>query len=385
MLSFQNIVLLHPNPTFSFRAYHVFVALATLAVVILSPSIKVLFSPSGIVFVLFFFMELMSSIVAYFSLGFDPSILRYFIYGYLVLLGAFFGGLLGKRWIRIVFALRLAQMTIAFVVLAKTLFLHERILDFLKNPQGHPDIPTLFIGGPNLEATWLALGAVFFFGTKWFVPVWVLALVISLLYASRAAFLAVVAVLLLYVYYSGRRRFSYVALIALLGSGTVVILIGVLWLVSAFGEQVPYLYLFERFSGVGQDPGSIGRIRLYEGATRALFRNPLGYGVGHSMSVVRELTGHEFFEDNIHNIYLQIALDGGVQSLVVYILMVASIISEAARSRNVLGVYLIMYFLLGLIQFSGYDYIPAFIMGLYFSSRQRNGSFESREVGGCRK
>ena len=73
-------------------------------------------------------------------------------------------------------------------VIIKDYYEREAIISFIRHPYGHPSISTVFGGGVNLEATWLALMG-FAFKKRGALIYNLISTVISAVYASRASLL----------------------------------------------------------------------------------------------------------------------------------------------------------------------------------------------------
>jgi len=100
-----------------------------------------------------------------------------------------------------------------------------------------------------------------------------------------------------------------------------------------------------------------------------LHKNLLGYGIGNGVPVMEKLSGIAFVENNVHNVYLQFLLEGGVQSLAAYLIMIVAILFKRATTpmqRNVKA-YLICYLVLSTIQFNGSEAYLWFFIGAFFA------------------
>ncbi len=276
--------------------------------------------------------------------GLNPLLLNYAFAFYLFLLGLFFAG--G----RVLPGLRVAALAVLALVLLKNYFFSDALRAYLANPEAHPELPWLFGGGPNLEASWLVMHGALFLGTPLFWPYWLLALGIAALYASRAAF--VLAFLLaLWAFWTSRYRvLAFFALGALGAAGLVLVL-----------SLNPYL--LARFAQIGEDPGSLGRLALWGGALRAFLDWPLGFGAGNAIHAANAYAFSLRPEDNVHNYYLQVLLDFGIMGLFAWL---AVVFTWLRRFRgDPLGVFLGLYFAGALVQFRGADPLFWFVLGLY--------------------
>jgi O-antigen ligase len=74
-------------------------------------------------------------------------------------------------------------------------------------------------------------------------------------------------------------------------------------------------------------------------------------------------------ENNVHNVYLQFLLEGGVQSLAAYLAMIAAILAKKVATpmqRNVKA-FLLCYLVLSFIQFNGYEAYLWFFIGMFLA------------------
>ena len=93
-----------------------------------------------------------------------------------------------------------------------------------------------------------------------------------------------------------------------------------------------------------------------------------GYGVGNGVPLMEEISGLTFVENNVHNIYLQFLLEGGIQSLLLFLFMVGHILIRPAegQQRNIKA-FLFLYLMLALIEFSGYEAYFWFFVGMFYA------------------
>jgi O-antigen ligase len=80
-------------------------------------------------------------------------------------------------------------------------------------------------------------------------------------------------------------------------------------------------------------------------------------------------------EENVHNYYLQVALDFGLPGLAVWLLLVMYILgnSKVLRSPDPFGTYLVLYLAGSLFQFRGAEPLFWYVLGLFVASRRRSG------------
>lgn len=132
---------------------------------------------------------------------------------------------------------------------------------------------------------------------------------------------------------------------------------------SGFG-----LNIIERFSIANEvqllDEGRTGRLMLWLEASRLFQANPIGYGPGLAISFVNAGGNFEMTEVNFHNIYLQALVDLGVVGflLITSVFFRSSIIMSGEIGKWNFAV--LIYGLIGLFQFTGYDPFIWFILGV---------------------
>lgn len=317
-----------------------------------------------------------TSLVAYLANGFNVFLYHYF---YIVIasvgyatLAAHIGFAATLRAIRAAFALAL------LLVWAKNLAAAGSIAEQLQ-AGGRVYIYNLVAGGPNQEASWLALGAAAFIGHRRFWPYFLSSLALACLYISRGAL--VIHVLILAAALSGlksRLSLFFLALTLLVGA----ILLA---LHAANGATGLYLLdrLIERFFD-WHDPGNEGRYSYYRGAAALLSRNIFGHGIMNAVPLMDRL-GFATDADNVHNIYLQFTLDGGVQSLALYLTIACACVLRLRREglANPLLLLILAYMVLGLVRFRGYDpLIFIFITLCLHHSKAEAAALRPRPAGG---
>jgi O-antigen ligase len=142
--------------------------------------------------------------------------------------------------------------------------------------------------------------------------------------------------------------------ILLLAGMTLAVVTALVRTAKQYGEAT---YVAERFSNIGDEPGSLGRLVLWRGGLRVFEENPLGVGAGNAVPTLRRVLGVDVPEDNLHNIYLQHAVENGIPGLAALLLLAATILRRVARSRfsDQLLLFCAGYLVAGLIQFTGVD------------------------------
>lgn len=313
--------------------------------------------------VLYFGVVALTTLVAYMGFGPRPIVVNTLFAAYAATVGATLGAMAGGDVA--LRALRLTSLVVLGAVLAKGALHLPEIIAFLAAPNGHPTLPTFYGGGPNLEATWVAMAGVFFVGSRLFLPYALGSAAISVAYASRVGLIVVAMVLVA------------AAVRALVAAGGVRRL-GRGWLagaalgavcVGAFGAARGIEgadYVAQRFQSIGDDPGSVGRLVLWEGGMRVFAAHPFGVGQGNAVPMIERVLGASLPEDNLHNQYLQHLVETGVQGLLVYLVLAVMAWRRtlAARCGDPLLVYVAIYFVIALVQFRGAEALLWFVYGV---------------------
>src|SRR5215211_3995429 len=142
--------------------------------------------------IVYFVVVGISALVASFEFGPKAAIANTIFAAYAATVGATAGRMAGPS--TAVRALRWASVLVLLAVLAKAVLFLPEIIRFLAAPNGHPTLPTFYGGGPNLEATWVAMAGVFLIGSRLFIPYMAGSALLCAAYASRAGFIVVVLV-----------------------------------------------------------------------------------------------------------------------------------------------------------------------------------------------
>jgi O-antigen ligase len=375
------------------KAYHVLLILAGAAMLLRGriprPRTELL---------LYFGVTISATLLAY--LVYEPRVaaVKLLIALYAALVGASVGRVVGGRFI--LQAARAAGVVFLIAVTVKNAQYVPAFISYLARPFGHPEVPSLAGGGLNLEATWLALASFFLIGSALFVPFALAAAATSALYATRAGLVIVGLAMCAAVAHAwaarkhvadsesrlgvptpspdsesdgpasdGRRRgrtsrttLRRVATLTLacLAVG------GMRMAIRTAGEYGDTTYVAQRFSDIGEEPGSLGRMTLWRGGLLVFAENPMGVGAGNAVPMLRRVLGVAVPEDNLHNIYLQHAVETGLPGLAALLVFAVVVALRVVRSRfrDQLLLFVAGYLVAGVIQFTGVDAVLWLVYGL---------------------
>lgn len=225
---------------------------------------------------------------------------------------------------------------------------------------GHPSIETFFGGGVNLEASWIALFGVFFHPNRQGRAYIALATVISVLYASRAGLIICIAAVFFVFGVRGKNK----------GLSFKVFAVAVVMVAAYFALSAIDSPIIERLLSIGEDRGSEGRLRMWRYAWPAFMQSPIiGSGAGSSVSVVGSISGLYYTEGNIHNYYMQVAIDFGIVGFLFLVYALLRFLRKCFANRfdNPFAAYVFAYFVAAFVQFRGGDALTGFMLGCYFS------------------
>lgn len=306
------------------------------------------------------------------------------------------GDLDRKDWLLI---FRTAAVVMLVLVAANMLFQFEKIWKFMLSPGFyHPVYNTIFGGGPNLDASWIGLFCFVMAGTVWWRPYYATSVIISLLTSSRAGLLAngAFAVWIFVhwvwaawkdkrIFYTHRhydRKKSVISIVL------AVCIVGAYGLVQAAALHGDVLVtepdasfsqskgetsdkdaatsllenLTERMISIGDEPGSKGRLNMWQHIPTVLAQNPLGYGLGNGIEAVRNCDPENIPDGNLHNIYFQALLDFGIPGAACLLAAVFIFIKKELPSLAAWPIsgFILCYLCLGMIQYRMLE-VPAWI------------------------
>lgn len=314
-------------------------------------------------------------------------------------------------------AFRIVAVVMIILVLVNMFFQFDKLWKYMQNPGFyHPVFRTIFGGGPNLEASWIGLFCFVMAGTVWWRPYYATSVVISLLTNSRAGFLANGAFAVwMFVHWvwatwkgktASRTRDSYDRKESVLSIVLVLCIVcgyslaqwtamygGLLTTKSQDSSQSTGMRsdgfiteseascsqetaetqnkgasasllenLAERMTSIGDEPGSKGRLNMWQYIPTVVAQNPLGYGLGNGIEAVRSCDPGSIPEENLHNIYFQALLDYGVLGATVLLVAVFLFIKKELPTLAVwpISAFIICYLCLGFIQYRMLE-VPAWI------------------------
>ncbi|WP_448097757.1 O-antigen ligase family protein [Luteibacter yeojuensis] len=276
-------------------------------------------------------------------------------------LGVVFGRKLQDVELRKIFVWILG-CCIVFIILRDAVYAGQLGAVYARS-EGASGILYMSTGGRNIEASLLALLSILLLGTRVYPIAAGIALLTSGMMLSRAGLLGAAVSIGIAAYRTRKTRHYY--LYTFLGVAMMV-LIGGLVLSSVI--DIPVLDRFNLQAETQLEHKNVGRLALWNSAAAALEQNLLGYGVGNGVPLMEQISGLTFVENNVHNIYLQFLLEGGVQSLLLFLALVTHILLRPSegQQRNIKA-FLLCYLMLAFIEFSGYEAYFWFFVGMFYA------------------
>ena len=112
-----------------------------------------------------------------------------------------------------------------------------------------------------------------------------------------------------------------------------------------------------------------GREIMWRLAPEAFLNNPFGYGVGNALRILKSQYGFTSYEDVMHNVFLQFALDEGIVGIAWFagIVVLFAISQWKLRPRILekpIAAYFFTYLVLSLVQFHGGEALMHFTMAI---------------------
>lgn len=244
-----------------------------------------------------------------------------------------------------------------------------------------PEYVSLLDGGQNLDSSWLGLFVFILAATCWWKTSWTIAFFYSILVNCRAGMIACIGFVLwmglqfirakcfkkevkVFFWKKGDRSLKRIL------SNVLPILVLCLFLLlqttAAAEQQRLYGDKYSSFTenymdrisirNLGNEPGSVGRIRMWKWAPKEFMENPLGYGLGNAADQVRD-NDPEILEANLHSIYISTLLDEGIVGILILALSLLYFTKlELPKCwESPLASFMVAYLVLGTLQFTLLD------------------------------
>lgn len=382
----QNIVLF--KSVSNIKPVHIFAALL-LPVVLIYPSqnrriSKFLLSIVGFVCI--------QTIIAYAVFGQNTLIINLIFCGYCFFVTYLLADDFSHTdWNRL---LRICAWITILLVCGNILWNFEAIWKFMRNPGFyHPVYQTMFGGGPNLDATWAALMCFFLVSSGYWLPGITLSMLVTVFASSRAGLLANLAFIVWMAAQWLRTRGTQEKTIRFWKNWTkkerIISIISTVLILTLFvicqaaaistqqetqqsqGKGV-FSNLYERSTSIGEEPGSLGRMNMWQYVPEEVMKAPLGCGFGNGMEQVRAHSPETISDGNLHNIYFQTLLDMGFPGFVLLLVVIGLFIKAEWRQlfAKPIAAFLLCYLGLGAIQFRLTESIMWTVVGAYYSLKK---------------
>lgn len=340
------------------RYYHWFSLVFALPLLWWLPSLRI-----PIMGIIYFACAVGSSLMASFAHhNFSMRSVTLFFAGYSFLLGVYFSQIFSRQWLETTVR-RLFFVFHAAVLLKLLYYMAQGGGGIPRTQFGRPAILFYSAGGNNLEVSWLALSSVFFLTQLKFWPIAGNSVFTSLMYSSRVGML-LSGVATVYKMFRIRPVVSLL-LVAVAGPLLVV-------LIFLSGVDFRSSEVIERFMNIGDksEYGSQSRMELWIASVDLLRTNPWGHGVGSGMEQVKDVLQQSVHQNNVHNIYLQLAVDCGVQTLVVFLILMLDIARKWYRdgAMNPFGTFILFFLLPGMIEFTGQEAMLWMFVGIFYGT-----------------
>ena len=266
-----------------------------------------------------------------------------------------------------------AATALMIMVWIKNMGQIDAFVTYLTYKTGHPWITTLFGGGVNLEASWLGILGFAFDDKKKGLIYNMICLLTSLLYGSRAALMINLIWIVWYLIKLVRDREKIQLFIFSM----------LLFAILAVAMKIGALeYMISRFVNSSSEAGTQGRLAMWEFVGDAMLQTPFGCGIGNSIACIERVSGQAYWEDNLHNVYLQMFVDLGWFGGIAYFGLVAGFGFYELKNwlTNPFVAMLYAYIVASLVQFRGGDAIIAFAIGAYFVVNKRRKQLDDEAL-----
>lgn len=345
---------------FSLKAYHVFSLL--FIPILIKNGIKI----PDLKINLFFLFILFSSLISAIFFGFSSLLINYLYCYYIIFI--FTNVFKIYTLDKLMSVMKISSFIVALCIWINPILNINRIVSFISNNfyGGHPSIPSFFGGGVNLDATWpVVLGACFIMANKkQFLTYFALITLYSLIVMSRTGLIGDALLLVLYMWYNLRKSKFYLVSIPTL------LLLLVVLSSTTFGRA-----LIERFTSIGESDelGSMGRINMWQWVGIAFKENIMGYGTGNCMKALMSVAGYTMPDGNLHNLYFQYLIDNGILGFLLIIFILMSFICIVYSKKSIFAAGILLYLLMGFLQFRGGDALIALMFSVYcFEMKESN-------------
>ena len=248
---------------------------------------------------------------------------------------------------------------------------YDKFIYYFAAGTDHPYIVTLINGGVNIEATWLAvLSVVFFDNRKRWIP-FGLSCGLSILYKSRAGM--IIDAVVFCIFFFGRmpadtrkkifRRRIWLTILIIIAAGGI-----------AMTSTQYVLDTIERFTHIGNESGSLGRLAMWRYAIPTLVKYPLGVGLGNSISALETISPLRYTENNMHCLYMQMFIDLGVIGGTVYLMIWGAFAKRELKniSKNPLCAVVFLYGISAFLEFGGGETMFFCALGIFLNDRRNN-------------
>lgn len=336
--------------------------------------------PNNVILCLFAFMFFVS-ILASFRWGIDRLLINYCFGLVVVTIFQSLGNSINDRqWQTL---LRKVWLLLLVAVLINNARQAYRFVEYIQYHLEHPFIETLVNGGCNIEATWIAILAMSYFNSKKRWMVLGISVVISMIYASRVGIIADVIVTFIFAFgkmsKDTRKKVFNRSLWFI--SATVMGVI-ILFVIDS-GRELSSLKVLSRFTEIGHDPGSLGRLAMWRYVPRIIISYPFGVGLGNSIKALETVSPLIYEDGNLHNLFMQMGCEIGVLGGMFYILIWAFfLIKERTQFLSCpIKAMLLIYFSLCMFQFRGGETIFFCLLGIYFCSCNKSQQPRCKQCG----
>ncbi len=327
--------------------------------------------------VLFFVSALLIAILNGQRFGFDGRIVT-LLYS-LVFFYYFFCFACAASYEKVLFFLQNTTLLLYAAVFIKSILLwNELQIGYMA------DIYCFFPGGKNIESTWIALFLSFFIRKKAaiFLMLSLYAMTIALLYESRTSQLLVVIIAILYGAHRCNPRIMYgFFILGVIGMTMLLLSVdydAITTIAKAYGVG--------RFSNIGDGDGFAKRVMMWGLALPHIQNEWLfGNGIGNIIPLIRPESELNIFENNLHNIYIQLLAELGIIPLIMFVCFILYVMHIYFTRRThlpELALFIFGYAVAGVVQFTGFEILFWAVVGLYSGFKLKRSAFSEATLEG---